>query len=71
MMYASLLNLALLSSALPAPGISISGMPNLVRRKRVFFGQNPMTSFACCTYDADGTAYTGGSNSKVYVWRDR
>lgn len=40
-------------------------------KKRGLFGGNPMTSFACCTYDADGTAYTGGSNSKVYVWKDR
>jgi len=40
-------------------------------KKRGLFGENAMTSFACITYDADGIAYTGGSNAKIYVWKER
>jgi hypothetical protein len=30
-----------------------------------------MTSFACCAYDNNGVAYTGGCNSMIYVWGGR
>jgi len=40
-------------------------------KKKCLFGGNPMTSFSCVTYDADGICYTGGANSKIYVWEGR
>lgn len=30
-----------------------------------------MTSFSCCAWDDKGNAYGGGSNSKLYTWKDR
>ena len=29
-----------------------------------------MTSHACCTWDDQGNAYSGGTNSKIHVWND-
>jgi hypothetical protein len=31
--------------------------------KGLFSGKGEMTSFACCAYDANGVAYTGGCNA--------
>ena len=40
-----------------------------LQSKRGIFGANgEATSFACCTYDDQGVAYTGGANGNVYVW---
>jgi WD40 repeat protein len=30
-----------------------------------------MTSHACIAWDNSGTAYTGGANAKIYVWKGR
>ena len=34
----------------------------------VFGTAGEMTSFACAAYDNQGTLYTGGANSMIYVW---
>lgn len=39
--------------------------------KGLFGGKGEMTSFACIAYDNNGVAYTGGTNSLVYVWNGR
>jgi WD40 repeat protein len=40
-------------------------------KKGLYMGNGKATSHACCTFDEDGTAYTGGCNSRIYVWKDR
>lgn len=37
-------------------------------KKKGLFGKNEQTSFACTAWDDNGKCYTGGSNSKIYVW---
>lgn len=39
--------------------------------KGLFSGKGEMASFACIAYDNNGVAYTGGTNSLVYVWNGR
>lgn len=29
------------------------------------------TSHACCTFDDQNTAYSGGANARIYVWKER
>jgi WD40 repeat protein len=42
---------------------------SLAASKRGVFGSaGEATSFACCAYDDQGTAYTGGANGSIYVW---
>jgi WD40 repeat protein len=36
--------------------------------KRGVHGGQPMTSHACIAWDDSGKAYTGGTNSKIYLW---
>jgi WD40 repeat protein len=46
--------------------------PDQMKGEKGLFGQKgEMTSFACCAYDANGVAYTGGCNSQIYVWNGR
>mmetsp|Transcript_14846 Transcript_14846/g.16552 ORF Transcript_14846/g.16552 Transcript_14846/m.16552 type:complete len:723 (+) Transcript_14846:49-2217(+) len=40
-------------------------------KKGVYGGKGKMTSFSCVTYDENGTCYAGGSNSRIYCWRNR
>jgi len=37
-------------------------------KKKGLFSGNPQTSFACVAWDDQGKAWTGGSNSKIYIW---
>jgi WD40 repeat protein len=40
-----------------------------LKNNRGIFGSNgEMTSFACCAFDDQGTLYSGGANSSIYVW---
>lgn len=39
-------------------------------KKRGIFDGKPMTSFCCAAWGADDTCYTGGANSKIYVWQE-
>ena len=39
--------------------------------KGIFGGAGEATSFACAAYGDDGTCYTGGANSLIYVWSAR
>lgn len=41
---------------------------NAHKKKKGIFGDHPRVSFACITADDKGTAYSGGTNAKVYVW---
>jgi WD40 repeat protein len=43
------------------------GGADLGKNKGLLDGQ-PMTSFSCVAWDDKGHAYTGGANSKIYVW---
>jgi WD40 repeat protein len=46
--------------------------PNtLESQKGIFGGAGEATSFACAAYGDDGTCYTGGANSLIYVWSGR
>ena len=40
---------------------------DLEKKKGIYSGA-PQTSFSCVCWDADGICYTGGANSKVYIW---
>ena len=40
-------------------------------QKGLFGDMNLATSFACCAFDDKGLAYTGGSNSNIYIWAGR
>lgn len=43
--------------------------PDQMKGEKGLFGQKgEMTSFACVAYDDNGVCYTGGCNSKIYVW---
>lgn len=35
------------------------------------FGSVEQTSFSCAVFDDQGTAYCGGANSNIYVWKSR
>ena len=45
--------------------------PNTKNYEKGLFGDGAMTSFSCCVFDQDGLCYTGGANSKIYVWEGR
>ncbi len=38
--------------------------------KGILQGKGDLTSHACCCWDDQGTAYSGGCNSKIFVWKD-
>lgn len=40
-------------------------------KKGIYGGKGKQTSHACVTYDENGTAYSGGSNSFIHCWRNR
>jgi len=40
-------------------------------KKGLYSGNGKPTSHACCTFDDEGTAYSGGANARIYVWKDR
>ncbi len=40
-------------------------------KKGLYMGNGKPTSHACCTFDDQGTAYSGGCNSRIYVWKNR
>ena len=43
-----------------------------LKSEKGLFGQKgEATSFACIAYDNNGVAYTGGTNSMIYVWNGR
>jgi microtubule-associated protein-like 1/2 len=44
-----------------------SGTPGGNKKKGLFNGHE-MTSFACVAWCDQGKCYTGGSNSKIYIW---
>lgn len=39
-------------------------------KKGLYMQVASQTSHACCTWDDQGTAYSGGTNSKIHVWKD-
>lgn len=45
--------------------------PEEKRNEKGLFGNNESTSFACCAYDEQGIAYSGGTNGMIYVWKGR
>ena len=40
-------------------------------KKGIYGGKGKQTSHSCVTYDDKGTCYTGGSNSRIHIWRNR
>lgn len=40
-------------------------------KKALYMGKGKPTSHSCATFDEEGTAYTGGCNSRIYVWKGR
>lgn len=42
-----------------------------IGKKGIYGGKGKMTSHSCVSYDENGTCYTGGSNSRIYCWRNR
>ena len=40
-------------------------------KKGIYGGKGKQTSHACVTYDTNGTAYSGGANAAIHVWRNR
>lgn len=46
--------------------------PETMKAEKGLFGQKgEASSFACIAYDANGVAYTGATNSMIYVWNGR
>ena len=40
-------------------------------KKGLYMGNGKPTSHSCCTWDDNETAYTGGANGSIYVWKGR
>jgi len=40
-------------------------------KKGIYGGKGKQTSHACVAYDENSTCYSGGSNSRIHVWRNR
>lgn len=41
------------------------------KRKGIYGDAGKPTSHCCVAWDKDGTCYTGGANSHIYVWKDK
>jgi WD40 repeat protein len=51
--------------------ISFWNPSNNFAKKGIFAGVGEATSMACVAYDENGVCYSGGCNSKIYVWNER